>query len=84
MFKCLNDLPAGVVKLVDTQRSGRCGSNPMEVQFLSPAPKFEDTRIQDTNHKQITNHNNQTFNCLEFDFCDLFVSCFLSPCILIR
>ncbi len=33
---------AGVVKLVDTQRSGRCESNLMEVQVLSPAQAVSD------------------------------------------
>lgn len=31
-------LDAEVVKLVYTQRSERCGGNPMEVQVLSSAP----------------------------------------------
>lgn len=33
-------IAAEVVKLVDTQRSGRCGGNPMEVQVLSSAPSW--------------------------------------------
>jgi hypothetical protein len=31
---------AEVVKLVDTQVSGTCGGNPVEVQVLSSAPGF--------------------------------------------
>ncbi len=55
-----------MVKLVDTQASGACGGNPVEVQVLFSAPIVKTHRTIEYSHAQSFDHAQDRLKAREF------------------